>query len=75
MLFRSSTSNGASGRDEANETVQIALASDAYSDQLMQIDYVVTGTATSGTDYTLNNGVASLAIEIVKLSSLDLFRA
>jgi len=58
----SSSSNGASGRDEANETVQIALASNAYSDQLMQIDYVVTGTATSGTDYTLNNGVASVAI-------------
>ena len=42
--------------------MQIALASDAYSDQLMQIDCVVTGTATSGTDYTLNNGVASVAI-------------
>ena len=58
----SSSDNGASGRDEADETVQIAIASDAYSDQLLQIDYAVTGTATSGEDYTLANGIASVAI-------------
>ncbi len=58
ISFASATSSGA----ESTSSKDIAVNLSATSAQNVTVDYVVTGTATgSGTDYTLANGMATIA--------------
>jgi hypothetical protein len=58
IAFEATTSDAV----ESNTGLNLAVNLSAASGQAVTVSYTVTGTATSGTDYTLANGTATIAV-------------